>query len=101
MTAKKRFGPYGNPPTEGTWTAWYDDELSQWQILNDGETEVVATGIGSEGDARLMAGAQELLNAVSILRNDLECNGEILGTDSKRIELLEAALRAAGEETGG
>ncbi len=46
-----------SPATSLPWEAFHDRECEQWQVIDQGETRVIATGIEGENDARFIVRA--------------------------------------------
>lgn len=51
-----------------------------------------------EANARLIATAPEMITGLESLCEDLENNGEIFGTDQKRIDFIQSIIRKARGE---
>jgi hypothetical protein len=46
-----------SPTTALPWEAYHDRECEQWQVIDEGETRVIATGVENEKDARFIVRA--------------------------------------------
>lgn len=83
--------------TPGPWEAFTEESFSGWWAVQDGNGHEIGSGDGGfdEEDARLMASAPELLEALE----EAVCALDVCGKDYRATEIGRAAIaKAKGEK---